>query len=348
MSSPTELGQFLARPEVAAYAKFYHTWEWGTFQESLGKSIQRLGLYNQAQLVATVLLIHERNRFSQFYYSPRGPLLNYSDQELMRNVLTTLTTYCQTQPGIAYLRLDPALLHDSSEAALFPELGFKPGGRWFVQVGRAWVVDIADKSDDQLLQWLGEHGMRSNVPRYLRKAAKAGVTVRSSDKPKDLELFLTMLAALDARKGGIGTFSPDYYRKQFAVTAPAGLEKVFVAELNGQPLACALIASFGQEASYLHGASYDIERELHAPQFMHIEIMKFARDHGATKYNFWGVVGDSNFHPGHYGYGYSAFKKSFGGYIELYMPVQDYVFKPLPYSLVHAKEKLDVKRKHID
>ncbi len=345
---PQELNQFLTRPELADYAKFYHTWKWGEFQHSLGKKIHRLGFYYDDNLVATALLVEERNRFCRFLYCPRGPLMNYGDQALSSQVLTSLIEYARSQPNIAYLRLDPAILTDNKAADLFPKLNFKPGARWFVQVGRAWVVDIGGKSDEQLLQWLTEHGMRSNVPRYLRKAERAGVTVRSSADPADLELFLKMLAALDARKGGIGTFSPDYYRKQFAAMAPDGYEKIFVAELNGHPLACALIAQLGTETSYLHGASYDIERELHSPQYMHVQIMKYARDHGATKYNFWGVVGEPNLHPGHYGYGYSTFKKSFGGYTELYLPVQDYVFKPLPYQLVHAKEKFDVKRHHID
>jgi peptidoglycan pentaglycine glycine transferase (the first glycine) len=343
-----EHNQFLTHPEVADYIKFYHSWHWGEFQKKLGKPIQRLGFYEGTQLVATALLVEERNRFGRFYYCPRGPLLNYSNTSLTSEVLASLVDHAKSNTHIAYLRLDPALKADSSEAKLLPKLGFKPAARWFVQVGRAWVVDIAGKSDEQLVQWLSEHGMRSNVPRYLRKAARAGVNVRSSDSPQDLEVSLAMLAALDNRKGGIGTFPPDYYRQQFAAMAPAGLEKIFVAELDGQPLASALIALCGQEASYLHGASYDLERDLHAPQFMHIEIMKYARDHGASKYNFWGVVGDNNFHPGHYGYGYSAFKKSFGGYTELYMPAQDYVFKPLPYKLVHAKEKYDVTRHKID
>lgn len=298
--------------------------------------------------MATALLIEERNRFFKFIYCPRGPLVDYSNQKLTQQVHTDLIEYVRSMPNIAYLRLDPALLRASKETKLFSTLGFKPGGRWFVQVGRAWVAEIGAKSDNEQLQWLGEHGMRSNVPRYLRKAARAGVTVRSSDSPADLELFLKMLAALDTRKGGIGTFSPDYYRQQFAAMAPTGLEKIFIAELNGQPLSSALIAFTAQEASYLHGASYDVERELHAPQYMHVQIMKYARDHGATKYNFWGVVSEPNFHPGHYGYGYSAFKKSFGGYAELYMPVQDYVYKPLPYNLVYVKEKFDVKRHKID
>lgn len=348
LNSPQEYNLLLARPELAAFAKFYHAWEWGSFQESLGKTIHRLGIYDADKLVASALLIQERNRFGQFLYCPRGPLTNYADLNQTRAVLVQLIEYAKLQPNIVYLRLDPAIPANRSETEIFSKLGFKPGGRWFVQVGRAWIVDIGGKSDDQLLQWLSEHGMRSNVPRYLRKAIRAGVTVRASEDPADLELFLKMLAALDKRKGGIGTFPPDYYRQQFAIMAPAGLEKIFVAELNGQPLASALIALCRQEASYLHGASYDIERDLHAPQYMHIEIMKYARDHGASRYNFWGVVGDDNFHPGHYGYGYSAFKKSFGGYVELYMPVQDYVFKPLPYQLVYAKEKLDVTRHKID
>ncbi len=113
---------------------------------------------------------------------------------------------------------------------------------------------------------------------------------------------------------------------------------------SGEPLASALIAIYGAEASYLWGASYDRQRELRAPHYMHFQIMRYAYEHGCRRYNFWGVVKDRNHRPDYRGYGYSEFKRSFGGYVELYQRTQDYIYRPIPYTLMYLNER---RRLHI-
>lgn len=348
ITDKSELEKFISRPELRHYAKFYQTWEWGEVQASHGSKVERLGFYEGGALVAVGQLIGMHDRFGPYAYSPRGPLLDYSDHNLVRSVLRELIRYAATaMPDAICLRLDPAILHDSPEAEIFPELGFRRAGK-FTQVERAWIIDIKDKSDDELLAWLKEHGMRSNIPRYLRRAERMGVTVRSSTDSKDLETFLTMISHLDNRKGGIGLLPKDYYRRQFAAMSASNYERIFIAEKDGRPLASAMIAFWGNEASYLHGASYHAERELHAPHYMHWHIMRYARELGCDKYNMWGVVKDENHRPGYRGYGFSEFKRSMGGYVELYMRTQEYPFKKLRYALAHLNDKRRLKRSQME
>ncbi|MFI5240336.1 MAG: lipid II:glycine glycyltransferase FemX [Candidatus Saccharimonadia bacterium] len=344
--SRDELTRFQAQPELAKWLKFYHTWQWGLFQQSLGKSIDRIGWYDQSELVASALVIQEASRFGPYCYLPRGPLLNYDNPALLRAVLKDLQDKYQGTNNL-FLRIDPALGKTNLSAVVFADLKFRPAAKWFVQVGRAWIADLFETEDAQM-HWLSEHGMRSNVPRYLRRAIKAGVAVRRSSEMKDLETFLALLGGLDHRKGGIGRFPDQYYRQQFEILAPSGLEYVYLAELDGRALATALITVSGIEASYLHGASSDEHRDLHAPQYMHLEIMKDVRNLGASRYNFWGVIDSPQNHPSHYGYGYSTFKQSFGGYQELYIPAQDYPINSFKYKLQWLEEKQHMLRHKID
>ena len=179
-----------------------------------------------------------------------------------------------------------------------------------------------------MLAWLKDHGIRKNIPYYLRRAAKAGVSVTPSDKPEDLEQMILLLNELNERKGGIGKHRDDHYRLQFGELAPAGYEKVFLAKKDGQILAGALISIYGREAGYLHGASSSLERELAAPHFLHFEIMKYLQDHHpeVERYNLWGIVSDKNRKPSHPRHGYSEFKRSFGGYKEEYIRARDFYY----------------------
>jgi len=348
LTSPDQLREFLARPELRRYSTFFQTWEWGEFQLSRGCRIHRFGVHNAAKtLVATVLLVEELDRFGKILYAPRGPVTDYTDHAQAKAILKLLATEARKLvPQAVCLRLDPPILHNAKETAVFTQTGFRAAGK-FTQVERSWMADLQPTAEAQL-EWQKSHGLRSNIPRYLRRAERAGVTVRVSDKPADLEIFLKMITGLDSRKNGIGLHPLDYYRQQFAALAPAGFERVFICEKDGEALASAMITVYGSEASYLWGASTDQQRDLRGPHFMHFQIMRYAFEHGCDRYNFWGVVKDENHHPGYNGYGFSEFKRSFGGYVELYQRTQDYVYRALPYRLVALNDRRRLKRGQMD
>lgn len=311
------------------HATFLHTWEWGEFLASTAKEFLRLGIFDGDKLVAAGQFALQKLRLGSFWYSPRGLVMDYANKKLVTEAYGSIKQYFKAHGhGAAFLRVDPDVVRgDAAEACIDSH---KPGrAAIFTQAERVWLVDI-QPDEKQQLAWMKERGMRSNVPRYLRKAARAGVRVRASDKPEDLETLIKMLNALNTRKGGIGKHNDDHYRKQFEFMCGKGYEKVFLAEKDGQVLAAALIAIFGREASYLHGASSDQERDLSAPHTLHFEIMNYLRSNhpGVERYNFWGIVGDKNRKPSHPRHGYSEFKRSFGGYKEQYIRARDFIYNP--------------------
>ncbi len=324
LEDQTVFDEYLARPENKPHLTFMQTWEWGEVMRQESADFERFGVYNDGKLVGVVSASKQRLKFGGFFwYAPRGIVMDYTNLKLVASAYSALREYFKTKGG-AFLRVDPDLKRgDPAEAAL-DTLG--PGqAAIFTQAERVWCVDL-QKDEDTLLEWMREHGIRKNVPYYLRKAKKAGVTVRASTDPEDLEKLIDILNKLNVRKGGIGKHRDEHYRVQFPLLSPKGYEKVFLAEKDGKILAGALIAIYGREASYLHGASTDIDRELSAPHTMHFEIMKYCMENRpeVERYNFWGIVGDKNRKPSHPRHGYSEFKRSFGGYKETYMRARDF------------------------
>ena len=200
------------------------------------------------------------------------------------------------------------------------------------------MADLQESWDAQI-EWQKDHGMRSNMPRYLRRSEKEGVVVRASDTPADLETFLRILQATTERKDGMWHNPIEWYRLQFALLAPAGMERVFLAEHEGEAIASALISIFGDAAIYLWGGSVDHKRDLRAPHYMHFRIMRYAQEHGCDHYDFYGVVRSENMRPGYGGSGYSAFKRTFGGYEVLYQRTQDDIYKPLRYLPMYLNDR---------
>lgn len=79
-----------------------------------------------------------------------------------------------------------------------------------------------------------------------------------------------------------------YYRKMFE-TIPPGTLKLYVAEYKGKIIAANLVVFFGEMATYIHGASDDIHRDVMAPYLLQWQAMKDAKKSGCTKYDLGGV-----------------------------------------------------------
>jgi peptidoglycan pentaglycine glycine transferase (the first glycine) len=332
---------FVASPQNKPHATFLHTWEWGEVLQATAQEFVRLGLFNGETLVAVGQFARQKLRIAgSFWYCPRGLVLDYSNEHLVKSAYGLIRHYFKTHGhGAAFLRVDPDVVRGDPAEEWIDTL--KPGqAAIFTQAERVWLVDIQKNEQDQLA-WMQEHGLRSNIPRYLRKAARAGVTVRASSSVEDLEKLISMLKKLDVRKGGIGKHHDEHYRTQFSFMSGKGYEKVFLAEKDGQILTASLIAIYGREASYLHGASSDQERDLSAPHTLHFETMKYlmVNNPGVERYNFWGIVGDKNRKPSHPRHGYSEFKRSFGGYKQQYIRARDFIYNPAVWAAEWALAK---------
>ncbi|HMR72496.1 MAG TPA: peptidoglycan bridge formation glycyltransferase FemA/FemB family protein [Candidatus Saccharibacteria bacterium] len=323
---------FLTQPELKPHLSFMHTWEWGEVMKSESRACLRLGIYRENKLIGLAQVQQKPLRVGgYFWYCPRGIAMDYSDHGTVTKVYRAVSRFMRKKGG-AFFRVDPDIVRgDTLEKAIDKLHPAKAA--IFSQAERVWCVDI-QKTDEEQLAWMKEHGMRKNIPYYLRRSARAGVAVIASDRQNDLERLITMLQNLRDRKNMVGGHD-DHLRRQFAALGPRGYEKVFFAKKSGHALAGALVAIYGKEASYLHGASLDLFRELQAPHSLHFEIMRYLAKYypEVERYNFWGIVSDKNRNPSHPRHGYSEFKRSFGGYKEEYIRARDFIYNPIAWRL---------------
>jgi lipid II:glycine glycyltransferase (peptidoglycan interpeptide bridge formation enzyme) len=318
---------------------FLQTWEWGEFQsEGLGKNIYRLGLWEEDTLSAINLCIEEKSRFGTYIYSPRGPIFDWDKNAQIR--LKAFTMYWGAKHQYINYRSDPFIKHDSKHTQIFEDCGFRNAAN-FVQVQHCWVVDLDGVSNEkELYERTKEMGMSKSVPRHIRKSAKNGVTSRISDDIEDIDLLLEYLNNL-AEDKGIPKRADKYYKKMFKYLAPAGIMKLVISEHEGNPVSAMMISSYGDQVATLHGASKrGLSTSLYVGRRIYWDAMLFAVKNGFKRFNFWGVLSEDKMQDkSHPSYGYSLFKKRFGGREIFLMNTKDYVFKPLNYWLLYLQEK---------
>lgn len=344
------------------------SWLWGEFKRGAGWSPLRLALRPAAPvarprpLLAGQVLTRSMPRLPipvSVAYIPRGPILMPGAEMMpaVESAFWNAVHKAARRRGAIFLKVEPAIelgetVGKQAVDRKMQALGFRPAGR--LQPQRTIVLDI-DKGEDALLK-----AMKPKTRYNLRLAGRRGVTVRRAETLAELHAFYNMLEVTGERdEFGIHTFP--YYEQLWRLFGPAGDNSALVllaehpdeGERVAGPIGGLLALRFGREAIYMYGASSNRGRE-HMPNYLlQWEAIKWARSHGCSVYDFWGIpdapteesengegnggghkesdVSPVNARAGLRGVYY--FKKGFGGREIEYPGAYDYVYNPVAYKL---------------
>lgn len=256
-------------------AQFLQSWDWGEFQQRLGRKFWRLEIEGEYILVIQMTMPLGWN----YLYVPRTGV------ELDDSKLEVLNQLAGTEKSL-FIRIEPVKQDLSS-------LGFLKVRQ--VQPQKTLLLDLS-KSEDQLLAQ-----MHPKTRYNIRLAAKKGVKFTLGNE-EHFARFYDLLVDTYRRKSK-ELHSRDYYQKLYH----DHLAKLFFAELDGKVLCSNMMAFYGDTATYLHGGSSPDDKNIMAPHFLQWEQIKLAKSQGYKYYDFWGIdeIKWS---------GVTRFKKGFGGF----------------------------------
>lgn len=313
-------------------SNFMQSCNWSMYQEKgLGRKTYRLGFFNQEELIATAYCYEIPQTFGRYIYCSRGPILKTLDSKIYKEVLEKLKEYFKDK-GYVFLKIDPSIKNDNSVSDVPLKIGFRKCIN-YVQPETPWFLDLVEGDEEKQMKWCQEHGMGKNYPTYIRKARKLGVTVRFSKDIKDWELFTKYLRESSDKKDFVINNS-QYYVKQLEYLGDSNEIRLAIAQYQGQPLAMLILSFFGNEVSCLYSCQTGIETKLRAPMLLRWECILQAQREGFKYFNSWDVLPDEKYKPQTPRYGYSNFKRGFGGYLVRYQRCMDYPYSSLKYTLV--------------
>jgi lipid II:glycine glycyltransferase (peptidoglycan interpeptide bridge formation enzyme) len=128
--------------------------------------------------------------------------------------------------------------------------------------------------------------MKSKTRYNIRLSARKGVTVREGSG-EDLYAFVDLMQTTGQRDG-FGVHAPEYYATVYSMYAPQNAA-LLIAEYENKPLAAAMITALGDTAVYLYGASSNEERNRMPAYAVQWAAIRWAREHGCTRYDLWGI-----------------------------------------------------------
>jgi len=309
------------------HTPFLQSWGWGEFQETLGLSHYRFGVYNGGELIGVCQALEGERRLGRFLYVPHGPVLTRFSAGTARMVLNHLKDFSRRR-GVDYLRIDPPWEAAPESRALLEEAGFRSAPAATSQAGgRTLLLDL-EMGEKELLA-----GMRKTTRYSVKKAAEAGVEVERTTDLRKISEFHRLMEVTYHRQG----FTPHsrrYLQTEFEVLSKRRMIELSLASYGGDVVSAALTVAYGDTASYVHGAS--LKSEIPASYALLWENIKEAQKDGRRYFDFWGIApeGADDRHPW---WGYTLFKRGFGGYPVDYLGTWDHVLNPRYLAVLAAE-----------
>lgn len=308
-------------------SNFLHSFNWGQFHQNLGKTIKRIGFFEDNKLVGVMLCIVEKAKRATYLIVPGGPLLDWGNINLVNLFKQKLQEIAKSE-NCSFVRVRAQILENEENSKTFEKLGFKYAPM-HLHAELTHQLDL-QKSEDDLLM-----GMRKTTRYEIKQALKLAIKINVSDDLNDIHEFYDLQKETAQRQKFV-EFDEKFLKEQFSVFAKDNQVLLYTATLGNTKLAQAFIIFYGQEADYHYGASTLDGRKYPGAYLIQWEAIKEAKKRGLKRYNLWGVA------PGeqtdHRFWGVSIFKRGFGGEDVAYLHARDLVINPISYKLNQAIE----------
>lgn len=325
---------------------FLQSEAWKQFQTSLGKQV-----FEQSGAGWSFLAVLESTPVGKYLYLPYGPTIR--DKKAFDSTLKALRSLAKTK-GAIFIRIEPTT---GTDVPALRQAGFKKTSG--LNPEHTWVLDLSGSKDAILA------GMKQNNRNLFNNYQKKGLSIKHTTDPEKV-VYLTALLDGVAEHNKIGTHSADYFRKQMSqagatlyyamidkTVLPDSKEAVAKSndpcqpdttdaphddararrerseELDGIIIAAALVYDSPTTRYYAHAAADHEHRKLGAGTALVAQMIMDAKDKGLKTFDFYGITESEN--PHHPWYGFTKFKKSFGGAPLTYLGSWDLPIKKARY-----------------
>jgi peptidoglycan pentaglycine glycine transferase (the first glycine) len=333
-----EWGQVKAK---YGWTPLYTVWtsdgKFSVFRENDHRSL------NADHYVAAALILKRqilRNGFAarvSILYSPKGPLLDWSNESLRNHVLNDLQDFAK-KDGAIFLKMDPDVLlgtgvpHGEDDfienggQVLVSELKRRGWGYSSdqIQFKNTVLIDLGPSEEELLAR------MKQKTRYNIRLAQKKGVTLRVGNL-QDFGMLYKMYAETSIRDGFV-IRDEGYYQtvwKIFMDSHEPAYEPL-IAEVNGEPVAAIFVFFFAGRAYYVYGMSRKAHREKMPTHLLQWEAMRRAKAKGCSIYDLWGAP--DVFDESDSMWGVYRFKEGLGGKVVRTLGAWDFAPNPFWYK----------------
>lgn len=310
------------------------SYQWGELIEYQGGRVCRLGALEDGDLVGAMMLIVAPvplpaplpgHGFS-WLYCPRGPLVAGPDAPALAALLEEAHALARKEHMVV-LRLETNITEDDPRKddwmAAYRALGFRTNPI-AVHGRRSWVLDLRPDLDTLFASF------RKAWRQDIHIAERRGVVVREAENDADFDAYYQLLQRT-SKRANFFIHNKEHHREMLRLFSQTGDAVLYLAELDGKPIAAKMLIRFGDWCFDMFGATTDNDPSLPKTHLLQFRCLQWAKEHGCLFFDFRTIP--EVLKPGEEMWGVYQFKKGFGGFSRLHLPTLDYVYRPLSYTI---------------
>lgn len=320
-----------------AEANFLQSWNWGLFQEQLGKTVIRL-LFTQSgsnTIIGCAQLIIEKAKRGTYITIAGGPIFDWKNTETFLFVFAKVKQIAR-EHKVDFIRFRPQELESVELRGLVARAGARPS-QMHLTADLTLQLDLTLSEEELLAQ------MRKNHRSAIKKSQNFNIIVEHTNNPDEIQRFYENQVAL-AQRHGFVPFSYDFLYEQFKAFVTDDQVLLFHAYHEGKLLASAFVLFYNGEAVYHYGISTDENAKLPGSYACQWAAILEAKNRGCKIYNFWGIAPEGA--VSHRFAGVTLFKTGFGGKAVEYLHAHDIPLS-LKYSIIALFEFLRKKMRKL-
>lgn len=315
-----EFLDFSSTEAVAEYERFVQDSKGSFMQSVLWCAVKSDWLHeavitrdNAGKIVGSMLVLVKRfpPPLKSFLYSPRGPVWDYQDPQVLQDLL--LGAWQLSRKYHAYaLKVDPLIDEADSDRIFVMRSGgfaYQPfqEDEQVIQSRNNYILNLNGRNEEELLT-----SFKSKCRYNIRLAQKRGVKCGIYGKERLPEFERLMVET--GKRDGFRVRTQEYFERMMDGLGERC--RLYLCDYQGQPLSGAICVQYGGRTCYVYGASTAAHRETMPNYLMQWEMIRWALQSGCEIYDFQGVPCwyDSN-HPN---YGVYRFKTGFNGRLAVY------------------------------
>ncbi len=265
-------------------------------------------------------------------YSPRGPVCDIHNKEIMKKLFDGANQIAKKY-GAYIFKIDPDVKSDDKEfLGICHEIGLTlpKDSKNFEGIQPRYVFRLyLEGRDDEQLMASFHQKTRYNI----RVAIKKGVTVKLAGRDEIKDFHRIMLET--GIRDNFVIRTAEYFERLFDCLGDHA--RLYMAYLDGNPIAGTIAIHYGNKVWYLYGASSNAHRNVMPNYLLQFEMIKWAVEVGADIYDFRGVSGDiSEDNPL---YGLYKFKKGFNGEFTEFVGEMSIIYRPFMNTFLKIAEK---------
>lgn len=264
---------------------FLQSSSWEKFEQSEGRQTFRL----QGKGFS-VLAVLETTPIGNYLFCPYGPILDEAKDanELKLYLETSLRALSRLahDQNAFFVRIEPTIpicyspAQNRGQCLTYHDLkSLKLKKSHDIDPAHTWVLDLAQPETQIFADMEKERG------RLWRNHAKKGITLRQTRDPEQIVILSNLLKIV----GEQDHFIPQD-KAHLKNQLESGFATLYIAELEGVPIAASLVYDSDNTRFYAHAAANYEHRKLAAGSILLVQMIVDAKAKGLKTFDFWGIT----------------------------------------------------------